>query len=335
MSIKERMAAKTASIAPLSGERRPTNSEPKTGPGKFMAVMPMLAEKEKELETAEAENAELREKLAKVRGGIDLPLKDLVEVPGRRRHMSAEKYAELRENLRRNPLIHPVVVRRNAAGQHEIISGHHRVDVFKELGRETIRAVESDGDDDQASDGAFFANLMQSDLTDYEKYLGFKDRLSRHPELTQAELAEQSGLSEALISQILSFDNLPAQVLSTCSQQPSLLGSRAAALLANLTKQGRVEQVQAAVEKLFAGEIDQSQAVKFAGLDLKPKPATAAPVTLKVKRGKAIYCEVRRAKNVMRLQFQSEEEAERIQALVQQLLEAEAVEQKASEIKIP
>ena len=201
--------------------------------------------------------------------------------------------------------------------------------------RETIRAVVSDGDDDQASDGAFFANLMQSDLTDYEKYLGFKDRLSRHPELTQAELAEQSGLSEALISQILSFDNLPAQVLSTCSQQPSLLGSRAAALLANLTKQGRVEQVQAAVEKLFAGEIDQSQAVKFAGLDLKPKPATAAPVTLKVKRGKAIYCEVRRAKNVMRLQFQSEEEAERIQALVQQLLEAEAVEQKASEIKIP
>lgn len=330
MSIKERMAAKTASIAPLTGERKPLSQEPKTGPGKFMAVMPMLAEKEKELEDASAENAELREQLAKVRGGIDLPLKHLVEVPGRRRHMPPEKYAELRENLRRNALIHPVVVRRKEGDQHEIISGHHRVDVFRELGRETIRVVVAEGDDEQASDGAFFANLMQSDLTDYEKYLGFKDRLSRHPELTQAELAEQSGLSESLISQILSFDSLPAQVLSTCAERPSLLGSRAVSLLANLTKQGRAEQVRAAVEKLVAGEIDQSQAVKLAGIDPKPKAATATPVTLKVKRGKSVYCEVRRAKHVMRLQFQSEEEAARIQALVQQLLETEAVEKKAS-----
>lgn len=330
MSIKERMAAKTAAIAPLSGERRLPDAEPKTGPGKFMAVMPMLAEKEKELETAAAENAALREQLAKVRGGIDLPLKNLVEVPGRRRHMPAEKYVELRENLRRNALIHPVVVRRTEGDQHEIISGHHRVDVFRELGRETIRAVVSEGDEEQASDGAFFANLMQSDLTDYEKYLGFKDRLSRHPSLTQAELAEQSGLSEALVSQVLSFDNLPAQVLSTCAERPSLLGSRAAALLANLTKQGRSEQVGIAVEKLVAGEIDQSQAVKLAGADPKPKTAVVTPVTVKVKRGKSVYCEVRRAKNVMRLQFQSEEEAERIQALVQQLLEVEAVDQKAS-----
>jgi ParB family transcriptional regulator, chromosome partitioning protein len=330
MSIKERMAAKTASIAPLSGERRPSSGEPKTGPGKFMAVMPMLAEKEKELETAEAENATLREQLAKVRGGIDLSLKELIEVPGRRRHMPAEKYAELRENLRRNALIHPVVVRRTESGQHEIISGHHRVDVFRELGRETIRVVVLEGDEEQASDGAFFANLMQSDLTDYEKYLGFKDRQNRHPEITQSQLAEQSGLSESLISYILSFDNLPAAVLSACAERPSLLGSRAASLLANLAKQGRTEHVVQAVQKLIAGEVDQAQAVKLAANDIKPKKAAPAPVTLKVKRGRAVFCEVRRAKNVMRLQFQSEDEAERIQTLIQQLLESEAGETKSS-----
>jgi ParB family chromosome partitioning protein len=329
MSIKDRMAAKTAAIAPLSGERRLSpNAEPKTGPGKFMAMMPMLAEKEKEVETAVAENAELRAQLAKVRGGIDLPLKNLVEVPGRRRHMPPEKYAELRENLRRNALIHPVVVRHMENDQHEIISGHHRIDVFRDLGRETIRVVVLEGDEEQASDGAFFANLMQSDLTDYEKYLGFKDRQSRHPDLTQSELAEQSGLSESLISNILAFDNLPAAVLSACAERPSLLGSRAVVSLAALVKQGRAEQVVQAVEKLVAGEIDQGQTVKLASSDVKPKPAIEPPVTLKVKRGKSVYCELRRAKNVMRLQFQSEDEAVRIQALVQQLLETESASEK-------
>lgn len=329
MSIKERMAAKTALIAPLSGERKiSSTSEPKTGPGKLLAAMPMLAEKEKELENAAAENAALREQLGRVRGGIDLLLKSLVEVPGRRRHMPPEKYAELRENLRRNALIHPVVVRRMDGDQHEIISGHHRIDVFRELGRETIRAVISEGDEEQASDGAFFANLMQSDLTDYEKYLGFKDRQSRHPSLTQSELAEQAGLSESLISNILAFDSLPAAVLSACAQRPSLLGSRAVVSLAALVKQGRAEQVVNAVEKLAAGEIDQGQTVKLASVDAKPKPAVAAPVSLKVKRGKSVYCELRRAKNVMRLQFQSEQEAERIQELVQQLLETESASEK-------
>ena len=288
----------------------------------------MLAEKDKELESASAENASLREQLAKVRGGIDLPLKSLVEVPGRRRHMPPEKYAELRENLRRNALIHPVVVRHTEGDQYEIISGHHRVDAFRELGRNTIRVVVSEGDEEQASDGAFFANLMQSDLTDYKKYLGFKDRRSRRPDLTQSELAEQSGLSESLISNILAFDNLPAAVLSACADRPSLLGSRAVVSLAALVKQGRAEQVLKAVEKLVAGEIDQGQTVKLASMDPKAKPTVAAPVTLKVKRGKSVYCEIRRAKNVFRLQFQSEDEAERIQVLIQQLLEAESASEK-------
>ncbi|SAL49185.1 ParB, partition protein [Caballeronia choica] len=332
MSFKDRLAAKTALIAPVvDSPNPPLPREPKTAPGAMMKAMPILKEKQAEIDAMSAAMAALRDQMANgTNGAMDIALDQLVEVAGRRRHMSPEKFAELRENLRHNRLIHPIVVRRLPDGKFEIISGHHRIDAYKALGRPMIRAVADDGSDDEASDGAFFANLMQSDLTDYEKYLGFKERQRRYPTMTRAQLAEQSGLSETAISFIRSFDNLPAYVLSICADRPSLLGAGAAFALANLAKQGRSDQVISAVQKLAAGEIDQGQTVKLASIDPARPKVDAAPVSTKIRQGKAVYCEMRRAKNVVRLQFKSEEEATRVHAEIQRVLEAASGAQKGT-----
>lgn len=332
MSFKDRLAAKTATIAAVVESTEPmTPREPKTAPGAMMKALPILKEKQAEIDAMSAEMAALREQVATgTHGAMDVALEQLVEVAGRRRHMPPEKFAELRENLRHNRLIHPIVVRRLPEEKFEIISGHHRIDAYKQLGRPTIRAVADDGSDDEASDGAFFANLMQSDLTDYEKYLGFKDRQRRYPNMTRAQLAEQSGLSETAISFIRSFDSLPPDVLSICAERPTLLGAAAAFALASLTKRGRSEQVTSAVQKLAAGEIDQGQTVKLASADPAKPKAEVTPVSTKIRQGKSVYCEMRRAKNVLRLQFKSEEEAARVHAAIQQVLEAESAAPKGA-----
>ncbi|MEX3917832.1 ParB/RepB/Spo0J family partition protein [Paraburkholderia sp. BR10872] len=328
MSIKDRMAAKTAAIAPLGkNPRAPSVSDlPKTGPGQFLAAMPLLAEKDEQLEKMSAENRELREQVAKGSpGGFEVALDKLVEVKGRRRFKSAEKYAELRENLRNNALIEPIVVAPLADGQYEILAGHHRTDAYRELGRPTIRAITQEGSEDEAEDGAFYSNLLQSDLTDYEKYRGFKAKQDRNPKLTQAQLAKLSGFSESTISFLFAFEHLPPDVISMLHARPDLLGATAGYALANLAKQGRDQQVVAAVKKLAAGEVDQSQAVKLAsGGDAREKPAAAAAVSDKIKIGKAVYCQMRRANNVLRLQFQSDAEAERVHAAIRAVLESEA-----------
>lgn len=329
MGIKDKMAARTAAIAPLGSAPRPVapSPEPKTAPGKLLAAMPLLAEKEVELEAANAENAQLRKQLEKAQeSSFDVALDKLVEVPGRRRYMSKQKYAELRENLRHNKLIHPIVVRRLPDGRYEVISGHHRIDAYRELERPAIRAVvQESATEDEASAGAFFANLLQSDLTDYEKYLGFKDRQNRHPELTRAQMAELSGLSETSVSFIFSFDNLPSDVLSIVNEHPELLGASAAYALAGLAKEGRSEQVVAAVKKLAAGEIDQGQAVKLASTaGAKTRPDSAKAVSDKIKVGKSVYCQMRRAKNIVRLEFSSEQEAERVHQAIRSVLEEES-----------
>ncbi|CAH2795392.1 MAG: Chromosome (plasmid) partitioning protein ParB [Candidatus Burkholderia crenata] len=324
MSIKEKMAAKTAAIAPLSRVPRSANqnAEPKTGPGKFLAAMPILAEKDKELEAMSAENATLREQLAKgLRGGVEIALDQLFEVPGRRRYMSKAKYFELRENLRHNKLIHAVVVRPRAHGGFEIVSGHHRTDAFREIGRETIRCVLEETTEEEATSGAFYTNLMQSDLTDHEKYLGFKEMQQRHPSTTQTQMAKKAGVDPSLISRLMAFDDLPVEVLALLSTQPDLLGAKAGAALAAITRDGNGLRVVEAVNRLAAKEIDERQAVKLASIKATPAASLAGPAIDKIKIGRSVYCEIRTAKNIVRLQFQSDEEAAEVSATIKSVLE--------------
>ena len=339
MSIKEKMAARTAAIAAPSGNRTTDPlARPKTGPGQFLAAMPILAEKEEELERANAaleeanaKTASLQEQLERVLAqgnptgaAVEIPLDQLHEVPGRRRYMPPEKYKELRENLRNNDLIHPVVVLPREEGGFEIWSGHHRTEAYRELGRPTIWCVLGKATKSSVSAGAFYANLMQSDLTDYEKFVGFQEIRARNPELTQAALAEQSGVSESALSAILSFADLPSEVLDILKERPALIGFNAGDDLAALTRMGKGQRVVEAVRMLASGEIsEQKQAVKFASTDqAKRSPVTAD--TFKVKSGKETYCDVRRAKNIVRLQFKTEDETQRVLEMIRSVLESQA-----------
>jgi ParB family transcriptional regulator, chromosome partitioning protein len=149
--------------------------------------------------------------------------------------------------------------------------------------------------------------------------------MERNPELTQTDLAERFGVTQAMVSYIFSFEQLPHDAISVIAEQPEIIGSSAVAALAGIAKRGAADRVIDAIKRLAAGEIDQGQAVKIAGQDpSKVKPAGAAPVSVKIRQGKATYCELRRARNVVRLEFKTDAEAERIQAALQALLEGES-----------
>jgi ParB family transcriptional regulator, chromosome partitioning protein len=342
MSIKDRLAAKAAGIGANPRQPRPEPdipARPKTAPGQLMASLPLLAEKERELDVlrqrieeleagATGGSAEeiqlLKKELAEAqqsRGAIDIPLTELHEMPGRRRHMPAEKYAELRENLRHNKLIHPVVVLPRSEGGYEILSGHHRTDAFRELGRESIRCVVGDTTSEDADEGAFFANLMQSDLTDYEKYVGLKKFQHKHAKLKQAEIAEQIGISQSYVSLLLSYDRLPNKAREILEAHVGIVGASAAAELASIAELGKSDRVVDAVLQVSTRKLDQAQAVRFARDGDRTKPAKQLASSYKVKAGKNTWCDVRRAKNVMRIEFQSEEVAEAVQDAIKRTLE--------------
>jgi len=254
-----------------------------------------------------------------------VPLTDLHEVPGRRRYKSPEAFAELRENLRHNKLATPVGIRPRVEGGFEIVSGHWRTDSYRELGRLEIDCVlDDDSSENEAALAAFYANLLQSDLTDFEKYLGFKDIRQRFPDMTQAKMAEQAGVNESVVSALMAFDDLPAEVLALLNEKPALMGATSGYALARLVRTGKADRVVLAAQRLANKELDETQAVKFASADPAKQKATPAATSFKVKAGRGTYCDVRQAKNVVRLEFQSEAEAQAVQSALKEVLEQRA-----------
>lgn len=315
MSFKDK-AVSMANLAPREKETR-TPTQSKAAP-----VELLRATKERDrADLAEARVAELEQQQGRA---LELPLDALLIVEGRRRKLTDEEYAHLKANLEQHPLVHPVVVRPAGHGKFEVVSGHNRVAIYRELGRERIRAVVADAGDQEADEFAFYANLMQTNLSDYEKYLGL--RLITGPQgnsLTQEELAKRTGLSRQTVQQLLAFEKLPDQALAPLKANPTVLGSKAAAKLAALKDRGA--RVADAIHKLAKGEMTQEEAVRWASAaESAPKAAKPEPIT--VRSGKQVFCKITPVARVLRLEFKTEEERARAETAVREALERLAKE---------
>lgn len=316
MSIKDRLAAKAASIG--ANPRTPetgTTRAPKTAPGQLMSSLPFLAEKEREIE-------ELQVKLRAAEGAgmQELPLNELVEVEGRKRTLTGQQYEELKANLRNNELVHPIVVRRNAAGRYEIISGHNRVAIFRELGRDRIKATVLDADEYLAEASAVYANLFHSELPDFGKYLGFSRLLSLTGK-SQKEVAAASGADEKSVSRWLSFGDLPPAALELIASAPEKVGGTSAMALAALAREGKEAVVVDAVRGIVEGKFTQEAGVRFAraGGQQPGKPSRTEPVTFR--SGKSIVCKLVSSGTTLRVDFRSAADREAVESEIRLVLE--------------
>jgi len=323
MSIKDRLAAKAASIGTSprvqkAGDDLP--GRPKTAPGQLMASFPLLAEKERELQSAMRRIEELE--TAGVGSSQEIAIETLVEVPGRRRVLSDEEYKELRANLENNPLVHPIVYRPLGDGRNEIISGNNRVAIYRDdLNRSTIRGVAFAGTDAEVELGAAFSNLLAPALPDFEKYRQFK-RIQQNLGLSQADITRMSGLAQSHVARILSFENLPDAAKEVVASKPHKLGGTAAAKFASLAQQGRVEEVTKAISALV-NSVDMTQERALA-LASPSRPKAARPSVVTINAGKRKLCDVSVRGGVVGLRFSgkdgeamAEEWAERIAKFIQ------------------
>lgn len=316
VSIKERQASKAASINLDDEDTVPASTvraEPRTAPGQLMNLQGKYAQ-------ALDENKSLQEQLSEAMQR-ELLISELHEVPGRRRKLTEEQFKELSVNLRNNPLVTPITVRKIPVGGYEIVSGHNRVQIYKDLGRERILAAIIETDDDQVVLSAFYANLLQPDLPDFEKYLGFNEIEMRYPNLTRVEIANNAGISASTVTQLMSFGGLPAEAIDILRDRPEILGANAAQDFSRLNASGKGQQVVEAIKKIVTGELDQSKAVKFASRDPASIQKIKSNTPVRIKSGNSIYCDLLRADKALRIVFKSNEEAGEAQEEIRALLE--------------
>jgi ParB family transcriptional regulator, chromosome partitioning protein len=338
MSLRDELRAKSQKAVENMGAgpkatdaKSKTATKPVTAVGAVAFMQPTidaLNERVKDAESrmkgAEAANEELRRKLDAQPTEVELEL--LEERPGRKRRLTPDQFEELKENLRNNPLVHPVAVKRLASGRFEIVSGHNRVDAFRALGRQTIPVVVVDIEEEILDRTAFYANLLQPSLPDFEKYLGFK-REKDKTGATQKELAKLAGVPESTVSMLFAFESLPQRARELVEDRPSGIGMNCASELAKLAREGAAERVVEAVELLLSGKLTQKEAVAFAARKPSgqtPRPVAASPV--KIKAGRVEFCQYVARGSTLRIDFKAEDdrtEAEkRIAALLKELAQA-------------
>lgn len=242
-----------------------------------------------------------------------IKISDIYRVEGRKRSLTPEKYAELKDNLSNNPLIHAVVVRVRPEGGYELIAGYNRVEIYEELGRDEIEADIKEFGDEDAVEAAFYSNLFTSELSDFEKFSGFKEIQKRTNE-SQRDLAKRAGVTEGQISRLFSFDKLPADALELIKSEPYSLGYNNASKLVNANSERIIE----AIAKLVKGEINEMQAVNHALAKVKPTQSRGEPTVIKV--GKKYFAEVNHKGGLVTVKLKDESLAAEIRNQIEKII---------------
>ena len=107
---------------------------------------------------------------------------------------------ELKESVKENGLLQPIIVRSFSAGTFEIISGHRRVEVCRELGIPTIPAIVRDITKDEAIIAMVDSNLQREHLLPSEKAFAYKMKLEamKHQGKTSCQIGAKSRTDEQI-----------------------------------------------------------------------------------------------------------------------------------------
>lgn len=326
----------TLQSAPLP-EPDPDRLAERTSLGKVTLVARTIGKAQEATAAAQAEADVLRAKLAaleaRVSQHLELDLNDLVIVPGRRRRLTPEEFSELKRNLAHNPLSSPISVRALGQGRYELVAGHNRAESYRELGRTHIPAVVLSITTEEASRLAFYSNLLAPKLTAYQRFVGLRTRMAEG-KLTQVQVAEESGLSEQAVSNLMAFAKLPADYLTQLemAEDTTRFGQRALLVFLKLTP-AELARALPSLPKVLRGEMTPAAAISLA--KEKPQPK-APPPSLQVRLGKKVACDIVRRGTVVNLSFAqadllTDELIQEIHALVSQRAKAhqEMVKSKA------
>ena len=278
MAIGDRLLAKTANISVKENVLKSDVSEPKTSPGRLLDVQGKIHAAEERVLSLEKELGE----------ALTLPIDQLLGSSFQTRKLDLARVRELKEHLAFNKLATPISVRPSSLypGKFEILSGHHRVEAFKELGRTEIEAIIQLMSDQEAQERIFYDNLFAPDLPDFEKYKGFSAIRQRTGQSYDA-LAKGAGISKALIGHYFSFERLPGKAIDILNQRPEILGATAAQKIASL--KADENKIVLGLEKIIAGELDQKTIITFLKSDESQK-SVPQHVEHVIKQGEQTVC---------------------------------------------
>ena len=154
---------------------------------------------------------------------------------------------ELADSIKSQGMVQPVVVRRVAGGEYELIAGERRWRAAQLSGMHEIPAVIREIPDQAAAAMSLIENIQRENLNALEEATGLR-RLIDEFGLTHQQTAEAVGRSRAAVSNLLRLLELMPEVKEMLEQREIEMG-HARALLALTNEQVQLQAAQKVVKR--------------------------------------------------------------------------------------
>ncbi|MEQ9208208.1 MAG: ParB/RepB/Spo0J family partition protein [Phycisphaerales bacterium] len=221
-----------------------------------------------------------------VEGVVEIAVGSIAVNPDQpRRHFDAEALSELAASIGEHGLMQPVVVRKAGTrgaevegAEYELIAGERRWRASQIAGKDTIRAIVREVDDETSAQLALIENVQREDLNVIELAEGYRVLSDRYS-MTQERISKTVGVSRSSVANTVRLLDLPNEVrelmmsgaLSSGHGKVLLtLGvpEKQRAFAARCLKEGwNIRQLQSAVDDVMDGASDDGG--NGAGGDLK------------------------------------------------------------------
>jgi ParB family chromosome partitioning protein len=164
-------------------------------------------------------------------GLIDIPVAAISPNPSQpRTTFDAAALDELRASIAELGVLVPIIVRKRAGDNYELIAGERRWRATTAAGLATIPAIVRTADDRESLEVAIIENLQRENLDPLEEAMGFAHLMEAY-DFTQEQVAQRLGRSRPAIANALRLLNL-SDTIKALVRDGKLTAGAARALLA-------------------------------------------------------------------------------------------------------
>jgi ParB family chromosome partitioning protein len=173
-------------------------------------------------------------------GRFFVPLAQVRPNPNQpRREFDEQALLELAQSIEREGIIQPIIVRRAAAGEFQIIAGERRWRAASLASLTEVPVVVRDADDQKVLELAIVENIQREDLNPIELATAF-ERMATELSLSHEEIGQKTGKDRVTVTNSIRLLQLPAHVQELVSSR-KLTPGHARALLKIPTEKAQQE----------------------------------------------------------------------------------------------
>lgn len=237
-----------------------------------------------------------------------------------RTDIGEEGITELADSIGKVGLLQPIIVRPMGEG-YQIIAGERRWRAARQAGLERVPVRVLSKSDTESLELALIENLLRDDLNPIEESRGFRRLLTEY-RMTQAELADKVSKSRSTITNALRLLDLPDEIQDLVYANKMTAG-HARAILSVPDESSRLKLAERIIsDGLSVREVENLARLYAAGqVERSPRPVTPKlfkTIARKLRRLLSTNVRVKLAKDKgkIEIEFQSEEDLDRIYRLL-------------------